>query len=133
MSKKTNTEFLTAFIELETACDSMLGCKRSGVTEYINRLNNFGSIPGKSEILPKLIFYRKIRNKIAHESGALTELRDVDKSDVRWLKNFKRDVEKRRDPISKNERSAFGKKLKLIAILSAVALVLIAVALIIIF
>ena len=131
MEKKINTEFLTAFIELETACNALLGCKRSGVTEYINELNAAGNIPGKSDVLPKLLKYRKIRNKLAHEEGALSEDNSLEKADLKWLRGFKKSVEKHRDPISKSKKGGISGKA--IAWIIAAALVVVAAVLTVIF
>ena len=100
MSKKINTDFLTAYIELEASCNVLLGTRRGGVTEYINRLMGLRSAPNREDILPKLINYRNIRNRIAHENGALSNLKIVDKGDIRWIKDFAKKIQKRRDPIS---------------------------------
>ena len=124
MGKKINTEFLAAFIELENACNGLLGCKKSGVTEYINRLNSSDSIPGKSEVLPKLLSYRKLRNRLAHEEGALTDVSEIKNSDLRWLKSFKNSVEKGRDPISKSQRRCAGLARRLTAVIAIIAAVL---------
>ncbi len=136
MGKKINTDFLAAFIELETACNEMLGTKRSGVTEYINRLSGFKSAPEREEVLPKLISYRGTRNKLAHEEGALTEINNLDRSDVRWLKAFKKKVKKGRDPVSvcirKSERSRRGRLAAAVAIAAAFVAVLIAALILII-
>lgn len=100
MSKKFNTAFLEAYIELEIACNAMFGLKRGGVTEYINRLINAKSSPDRDEILPKLVMYRNIRNRIAHEEGAISTINDLAKADVTWIKSFKKLVDKKKDPLS---------------------------------
>ena len=100
MGRKINTEFLAAFIELEAVCNALLDCKRGGVTEYINALKDAGSSQKKDETLQKLLTYRKIRNRLAHEEGALSEEKSVSRGDIRWLRSFARKVERGRDPIS---------------------------------
>lgn len=125
MGKKTNTDFLAAFIELENACNSLLGCRRSGVTEYINRLKESDSVSGGDAALKKLLKYRKIRNKLAHEEGALSEVNDVDSSDVKWLKSFAKDVERGRDPISASRgfRLSFKKIVGILALALSAAII----------
>lgn len=129
MSKKNNTDFLTAFIELEGACNGLLGTKRGGVSEYINRLNEFKSNPDIKELSKKLITYRSIRNKLAHEEGALSDIRDIDRSDVRWLANFKKKIKKERDPLSlcirREKLNSIGRILRISAIAAAAVAVLI--------
>ena len=77
-----------------------------GVTEYVNRLNNSRFAPGREEALPRLIRYRNIRNKIAHELGTLRKMNDVTRADLKWIRNFNKDITKRRDPISKYLKKA---------------------------
>ena len=127
MGKKANTDFLAAFIELETACNGLLGCKRSGVTEYINELNSVGSISGKSEVLQKLLAYRKIRNKLAHEEGALADVKSISSEDVRWLRKFKKDVERRRDPISLDRKVGWLTPKRIVGLGAIAAAVLVVV------
>lgn len=127
MSKKINMDFLAAFIELEGACNRLLDKKRSGVTEYINRLEDSGAASRKDELFKKLIFYRKIRNKLAHEEGALDDLNDVDKTDVKWLGNFRKKVEKGRDPLSLHIKKADRRRLWSIVKITAIASVIVAV------
>lgn len=130
MGKKTNTDFLSTFIELEAACNSLLDCKRGGVSEYINKLKSSDCSSAGDEALKKLLRYRRIRNKLAHEEGALAETDEIEKSDIRWLKDFKKSVEKRRDPLSKKcgtVRTIFKKTVGIVAILVAVTVVIAAV------
>lgn len=100
IGRKLNERFLASYIELDRECCEKFGVSSGGITEYINRLNNARFAPGREEALPRLVRYRNIRNKMAHEVGSLRKMNDVVKSDVTWLKKFNRDVAKRRDPIS---------------------------------
>jgi peptidoglycan hydrolase-like protein with peptidoglycan-binding domain len=59
----------------------------------------FGA-PGREDALPRLVRYRNIRNKMAHEIGSLTRANEVTKADVAWLRKFDKDIIKRKDPIS---------------------------------
>ena len=87
-------------MELDKNCCEKFNVASGGVTEYINRLNNARFAPGREEALPRLVRYRNLRNKMAHEIGSLRKMNDVTKSDVVWLKKFDKDVSRRRDPIS---------------------------------
>ena len=100
MSKRLNERFLKSFLELDRLCCEKFGVATGGVTEYINRINNARFAPGREDALPRLVRYRNIRNKMAHDVGSLRRSTDVSKVDVRWIKKFIRDIARRRDPIS---------------------------------
>ena len=113
MGKKFNTEFLEAYIDLDSACAKALDVNRSGVTEYINRLKSDPYISPTDETLKRLIGYRKTRNKLAHEEGALADMDEIDKSDIRWLKDFCKAIIKGKDPLSLAHRELSLKKIVL--------------------
>ena len=100
MGKRLNQHFLASYITLYKDCCQKFGVATGGVTEYINRLNNARFAPGREEALPRLVRYRNLRNKIAHEIGSLRRSREVTKADISWLKKFDRDIIKHKDPIS---------------------------------
>jgi len=129
LGKKSNTDFLAAYIELDTACAELLGVKRGGITEYINKLKEAKGAPQGNEVLSKLISYRKVRNKLAHEEGALTEIKDIDRADVRWLSGFKKNIRKRRDPLSLYNKlpTPIGIKVAIIAAVAVVLAIIIAI------
>lgn len=106
MAKKANTAFLNSFIELDKICCLKFGTVSGGVTEYINRLINARFAPGRDEVVARLVKYRNIRNRIAHEEGALDNIKEINKLDLRWLDSFKRDLNKKKDPISVYLRKA---------------------------
>mgnify|MGYP003400085444 FL=1 len=106
MSKRLNERFLSSYIELEKTCCEKFGVPTGGVTEYINRLNNARFAPGRDEALPRLVRYRGIRNKIAHEISVLRSGSDATKADITWIKKFNREVLRRKDPISTYLRHA---------------------------
>ncbi len=104
--RKINESFLAGYNELDKDCSEKFGVTNGGVTEYINRLNNARFAPGRDDVLPRLVRYRNIRNKFAHESDALRKSDEVTKVDVKWIRSFNRDVMKKRDPISLYLRKA---------------------------
>ena len=106
MSNKFNTSFLNSYLELDKVCCLKFGVVTGGVTEYINRLINARFAPDRDEVLPRLVRYRNIRNRMAHEAGALTDIDEITKSDLRWIDNFKKDISKKKDPISVYLRKA---------------------------
>ena len=104
--KKTNEAFLSEYIKLDKDCCEKFGVSTGGVTEYINRLNNARFSPGRDNVLPRLVRYRNIRNKLSHEVDALRRADDVTKVDVKWLRAFSKSLKKKKDPISRYLKSA---------------------------
>ena len=129
MSRKNNEKFLGRFLELDKLCCEKFGVAANGVTEYINRLNNARFAPDRDEVLPRLVQYRNLRNRFAHEAQAIRKCDDIDKKDVKWVKKFKKSVKKKKDPISKYlskarrfaRRRKFGKFVLVLLILAAIA------------
>lgn len=126
MGKRLNQHFLASYITLDKDCCEKFGVATGGVTEYINRLNNARFAPGREEALPRLVRYRNLRNKIAHEIGSLRRSREVTKADISWLKKFDRDIIKHKDPIStylkRARRYARRRRIKKFLTVGAVAL-----------
>lgn len=106
MGSKINLSFFKAYLELDKICAERLGVERSGVTAYINSLVELRFAPDRSEVLPRLIKYRKARNIIAHEDGAMDRLDELSKADIKWINKFAKQVSRRRDPVSRYERKA---------------------------
>ena len=129
MSRRTNEKFYNEYLALDALLAGRLGLKRGGVTEYINRLGSNTSVPNRDATLKKLVHYRGIRNKMAHEADALRKLEGVTGEDIKWVKSFAKDVTKGRDPLSrylkKPKRSPVG--------LIAAALIIAAVVAVVIF
>ncbi len=129
MSKKNNNKFLKYFLELDKKCCEKFGVAANGVTEYINRLNNARFAPNRDEVLPRLVKYRNLRNRFAHEPQAIRKCDDISKADWKWVKKFKKSVKKKKDPISKYlkkaRRFARGRKFKkfllILLIIAAIA------------
>ncbi len=114
MSRKINEKFLNAFLELDKLCCEKFGVAANGVTEYINRLNNARFAENRDEVLPRLVRYRNLRNRFAHEPMAIRKCDDISKDDNKWIVSFKKDVKKKKDPyfkyLSKARRYARRKK-----------------------
>ncbi|MBR4836074.1 MAG: hypothetical protein IKU99_03585 [Clostridia bacterium] len=132
---KINMSFFNAYLELDKACAKLLEVSRGGATAYINKLAELRFAPERSEVLPKLLRYRKIRNIIAHEEGAFSEVDEITKADIKWINRFTASVNKKRDPVSRYERkakiNAVWSKVKLvlgILILLALAVVVVSIA-----
>ena len=129
MGKRLNERFLASYIELDKDCCEKFGVAAGGVTEYINRLNNARFAPNREEVLPRLVRYRNLRNKMAHELGSLRKLSEITKADITWIKKFNKDVIRRKDPISaylkRARRYARRRRMKRYITAGAVALALI--------
>lgn len=104
MANKINLAFFNAYLELDKICAQRLGISKSGVTAYINNLVDCRYAPDRNDVLRKLIKYRKIRNILAHEPIAMTELNEITKEDIKWVNQFTKTVDKKKDPISRYER-----------------------------
>ena len=136
MSRKTNEKFLNNFLELDKLCCEKFGVATNGVTEYINRLNNARFAPNRDEVLPRLVKYRNLRNRFAHEPQAIRKCDDIAKADIQWVAGFKKSVKKKKDPISKYLKKArrFARRRKagkIVLGLVALAAVAVAVALLV--
>ena len=129
MSRKINEKFLGLFLELDKLCCEKFGVATNGVTEYINRLNNARFAPDRDEVLPRLVKYRNLRNRFAHEPQAIRKCDDINKEDVKWVAKFKKATKKKNDPISKYLKKArrFARRRKLRKVL-LVLLIIAAVA-----
>ena len=106
MASKINLAFFNAYLELDKACAQRFDISKSGVTAYIGRLVELRFAPDRNEVLSKLIKYRNFRNTIAHEVDAFSDITEITKEDIKWLNQFARSVEKKKDPISRYERKA---------------------------
>ena len=125
MSRKINEKFLGVFLELDKLCCEKFGVATNGVTEYINRLNNARFAPDRDEVLPRLVKYRNLRNRFAHEPQAIRKCDDINKEDVKWVTKFKKATKKKNDPISKYLKKArrFARRRKLRKVLLVVLII----------
>ena len=96
--KKLNEQFLEAYIGMDKVCCRRFGVSNGGVTEYINRLINVKLVAGRDEALSRLVKYRNLRNRIAHESRALESMTDITKGDLYWIDSFTKLLEYQNDP-----------------------------------
>lgn len=130
--KKLNEIFLDTYIGMDKVCCRKFGVAIGGVTEYVNRLINARNAPGRDEALTRLVKYRSTRNKIAHERGALENISDISKSDIKWIERFTKSVERKKDPyfsyLKKARRRIRGRKALKVVIIAAVILIAAAVA-----
>ena len=121
MSRKINEKFLGIFLELDKLCCEKFGVATNGVTEY----NNARFAPDRDEVLPRLVKYRNLRNRFAHEPQAIRKCDDINKEDVKWVTKFKKATKKKNDPISKYLKKArrFARRRKLRKVLLVVLII----------
>ena len=132
MGKKLNVRFMEEYIKLDTACCVKFGIKSNGTSEYISRLYNTRLAPDRDATLESLVEYRNVRNRLAHEDGAMSQSSEIAKKDIKWVKKFTRSVKKSRDPISvylkkARSRAAFRKLKITLALIILIALAALAV------
>ena len=121
---KTNEKFLEAFISLESLCADKLGITTAGVSEYISRLSGAKMAIGRDETVNQLTRFRKVRNRLVHENGALRSLGEISKNDIKWLKKFEKSVKKNKDPLSRYYKQSKDTKRKKKFIAGAIVLLL---------
>ena len=123
---KTNEKFLEAFISLESLCADKLGITTAGVSEYISRLSGAKMAIGRDETVKQLTRFRKVRNRLVHENGALRSLDEISQKDIKWLKKFEKSVKKSKDPLSRYYKQAKGDKRKKILLACLAVLLFVA-------
>ena len=101
--KRLNSLFLEAYVELDKQCAALFEMYSGGVNEYINNLMIARYIYGRDETVNRLVKYKGIRNRLAHEAGALKGDMGITKEDIRWIKKFSKKVYKGKDPISEHK------------------------------
>ena len=109
MSKKINEKFLEAYLVLDSDLSKKFGLKTGGATEYINRLSSAKSAEGRDIALPRLVKYRSVRNRLAHEPGAMKSLSEVSSADIKWIRRFTKFVRSGKDPLALHNKSKNGK------------------------
>lgn len=101
--KRLNSLFLEAYAELDKQCAALFEMYSGGVNEYINTLMISRYIYGRDDLVTRLVKYKGIRNRLAHEPGALKSDLGVTKEDIKWIKKFSKKVYKGKDPISEHK------------------------------
>lgn len=93
-------EFLDTYKETDSLCNEAFNCER-GISDYIGKMSDLynegnAHIEGWKEELSTLKRLRRLRNKIAHESGKS----ECNKNDLQDLKKFRNKLKKRTDVLS---------------------------------
>ncbi len=132
VSKKNNEAFFETYIAIDKMCCEKFGIEKYGITEYITRLNSTRFAPKREDVLPTLVKYRNLRNTLAHDEAALKSSNDITKNDVKWLRDFEKQIKKKRDPLSAYLRKAYRhrrlRKLRKILFITLGALAVAAIA-----
>ena len=107
MGKRQNQNFLEKYIKLDKACSDVFGLKTGGISEYINKLGTDSEIPDRKETMSRLVKYRSLRNKLAHEVGALDKITEIKGEDIKWLVSFEKSVLCAKDPLSRHKKNLY--------------------------
>ena len=130
MGYKINQRFMDAFIALDKVCCDKFGVSTGGVTDYVNRLINSRFAPGRDNVLPKLVRYTNLHNRLAHEAGAMKQIDEISKDDVKWIHEFEKTVSKKKDPISlylrKARRYAKRRRIRRFLVISVIVIAVVA-------
>lgn len=98
-----NSKFFEEYKELDRLCSDIFG-EKNGITHYIDEMTahsskKSGKDPEWDSTLKNLKKYRHIRNEIAHGELSVNGS-DVDSDDVKWIKDFYKKVERKKDPLA---------------------------------
>ncbi len=123
MSKSKNISFIENYILLERAADAIMKRTGGGVSAYITALERQKLNTGAAESLKFLKKCRTVRNKLAHDPGALKDSAEISRADIKRLGKLTEAMKKSSDPLSKILRKKEGsvKKIKVILFAAAVA------------
>ena len=75
--------------------------KSSGVSAYISELEALTLDADAKKTLKLLKKCRFVRNKLAHDPGALKSNDEITNDDVRFIKKLTSEIQRRRDPLSR--------------------------------
>lgn len=124
--KKINNNFTKAYSQMEGNCQEKFGVTAGGIDEYVKRLESARFAPNRDEVLGKLSTYQNLSDRFASDPNSSRRIKDVEKADVRWVKQFGDSVKKKKDPISRYLKSAhkYAKKRKAARIFTALLILL---------
>ncbi len=130
--KKLNNNYMKAYAQLESRCQEKFGITAGGVDEYVKRLESARFAPNRDEVLGKLNAYQSLSRRFEVEPNAVRHIKEVQKSDIQWVKKFTLSLKKKKDPISRYLKSARkyarGRKARRVFITILILLVLAAAA-----
>ena len=101
MSKSKNVSLMESYILLENEANRLMKTNRSGVSAYIAALEGQQRDPAADSTLIFLKKCRHVRNKLAHDPGALKSNTEITSDDVRRIKKLTEQMKLGKDPLSK--------------------------------
>lgn len=104
--KKINNKFANAYSQMEGQCQEKFGVAAGGIDEYVKRLESARFAPDRDEVLSKLSVYQNLSQRFADDPNAARHIKEIEKNDIRWVKDFGDSVKKKKDPISRYLKSA---------------------------
>lgn len=133
MSKSKNLSFMEEYILLEAAANGLMKKKSGGVSAYISALEGQNLDTGAAETLNLLKKCRSVRNKLAHDPGALRGNSEITKDDVKRIKKLTAKINKGRDPLSLRFKSKKRRAEKIKLAILAIAVISLVIAALILY
>lgn len=103
MSKKYNKDFVKAYAEVEERCARKFGLEKGGVEYYYDKIENARFAPDRQDTMDRLFKYIEVNTYLTQKPKDKTT---IEKSDVKWLKEFATKLDKKKDPMSEYLRKA---------------------------
>ncbi len=133
MSKSKNISFIENYILLERAADGLMRKTGGGISSYISALERQKLNTGAAETLRFLKKCRIVRNKLAHDPGALKDNNEITKKDTKRIIKLTAAIKSQKDPLSKILKKKKRLPLKIKAAIVAAAAVLLSVCAVILY
>ena len=103
MTKKYNKDFIKTFAEVETLCCHKFGVENGGIAYYYDKIEKARFAPDRQDTMDRLSKYIEVNAYLEKKSSNKTAL---EKDDIKWLKDFAKKLEKKKDPMSEYLRKA---------------------------
>lgn len=126
MGKSRNLTFMEQYIILEATANELMSKKSGGISSYITELERQKLDTG-ADTVALLKKCRAVRNKLAHDPGALRANSEITASDIKEIKHLTSRIKKRRDPLSvclKGQKKRAAKVKLAIVVIAAISLVI---------
>lgn len=103
MTKKYNKDFIKAYGEVEELCRHKFGVEEGGVAYYYDKIEKARFAPDRQDTMDRLSKYIEVNTYLEKKPKDKTAL---EKDDLKWLKDFAKKLEKKKDPMSEYLRKA---------------------------
>lgn len=123
MRRSKNLGFMEEYILLEAAANKLMGRNGGGLSRYIAELEHQDLDTGAADTVKLLKKCRAVRNKLAHDPGALRGNSEITKSDIKKIKKLTSLMKKKRDPLSLRLKSKKKRAAKIKLAILAVAVI----------